>query len=134
MKVGKESEKLEFKKTTAELREGVISMSAILNKHGGGELYFGIMNDGTPSGQMVSDKTMRDISHKFGDKFGDKQTKELIIDIIRETPTVSARGIAYKIDITPRAVEKNIRELREAGLIERVGSPKSGHWIVKTGG
>ena len=36
MKIGKESEKLEFKKTTAELKEGVISMAAILNKHGGG--------------------------------------------------------------------------------------------------
>ena len=62
MIVGKENEKLEFKKSTAELREGVISMSAILNKHGGGELYFGVMNDGTPIGQMVGANTLRDIS------------------------------------------------------------------------
>jgi ATP-dependent DNA helicase RecG len=62
MKVGKESEKLEFKKTTAELREGIISMGAILNKHGGGELYFGIRNDGSPLGQDISDKTLRDVS------------------------------------------------------------------------
>jgi hypothetical protein len=54
MKFGKESEKLEFKKTTAELHEGVISMTAILNKHGGGELYFGIRNDGTPLGKTES--------------------------------------------------------------------------------
>jgi len=59
---GKESEILEFKKTTAELKEGVISMAAILNKHGGGELYFGIRNDGVVLGQMVSEKTLRDIS------------------------------------------------------------------------
>ena len=62
MKIGKESEILEFKKTTAELKEGVISIVAILNKHGGGELYFGIRNDGMPVGQMVSDKTLRDVS------------------------------------------------------------------------
>ncbi|MDR2712595.1 MAG: putative DNA binding domain-containing protein [Clostridiales bacterium] len=62
MKVGKESEKLEFKKSTAELKEGIISIAAILNKHGGGELYFGILNDGTPCGQTVSEKTLRDIS------------------------------------------------------------------------
>jgi ATP-dependent DNA helicase RecG len=62
MKLGKESEKLEFKKTTAELREGVISMVAILNKHGGGELYFGIRNDGTPLVMDISDKTLRDVS------------------------------------------------------------------------
>ena len=47
MIVGKESEKPEFKKSTAELGEGVISMAAILNKRGGGELYFGVHNNGT---------------------------------------------------------------------------------------
>ncbi|MDR1828471.1 MAG: putative DNA binding domain-containing protein [Methylobacteriaceae bacterium] len=62
MKIGKESEKLEFKKTTAELSEGVISMVAMLNKHGGGELYFGIRNDGTPLGMDISGKTLRDVS------------------------------------------------------------------------
>ncbi|MDR1537342.1 MAG: putative DNA binding domain-containing protein [Clostridiales bacterium] len=62
MKLGKENEKLEFKKTTSELSEGVISMVAILNKHGGGELYFGVRNDGTPLGMDISDKTLRDVS------------------------------------------------------------------------
>jgi len=56
LKFGKENEKLEFKKTTAELKEGVISMAAVLNKHGGGEIYFGIKNDGTVMGQMVFEK------------------------------------------------------------------------------
>ena len=62
MKFGKESEKLEFKKTTGELKEGIISIAAILNKHGVGELYFGIRNDGVVLGQMVSEKTLREIS------------------------------------------------------------------------
>ena len=67
MVIGKESEKLEFKKSTAELKEGEISMSAILNKHGGGELYFGVSNDGTPVGQMVGANTLRDISQAVSD-------------------------------------------------------------------
>lgn len=62
MKVGIESEKLEFKKTTAELKEGVISIAAMLNKHGSGELYFGVHNDGTPQGMDITDKTMRGVS------------------------------------------------------------------------
>ncbi len=66
MKVGKENEILEFKKTTNELNEGIISMAAILNKHGGGELYFGIRNDGTPLGMDISDKTLRDVSQAVG--------------------------------------------------------------------
>jgi ATP-dependent DNA helicase RecG len=66
VKVGKENEILEFKKTTGELNEGVISMAAILNKHGGGELYFGVRNDGTPLGMDISDKTLRDVSQAAG--------------------------------------------------------------------
>ncbi len=34
----------------------------MLNKHGKGEIYFGIRNDGKVIGQQVSDKTLRDIS------------------------------------------------------------------------
>jgi len=83
MKIGKESEKLEFKKTTAELREGVISISAILNKHGGGELYFGVRNDGTPMGQMMSDKTLRDISQAIHNHIEPKiypKITEVVVD------------------------------------------------------
>jgi len=42
----KESETIELKKSTSELKEAIISMSAILNKHKLGELYFGIRDDG----------------------------------------------------------------------------------------
>jgi ATP-dependent DNA helicase RecG len=44
------------------LKEGVISIVAILNKHSGGELYFGVRNDGAAIGQDISDKTLRDVS------------------------------------------------------------------------
>ena len=37
-----ESEAIEFKTSLAELSEGLISIAAILNKHGGGELWFGL--------------------------------------------------------------------------------------------
>ncbi len=67
MRFFEESELLELKKSTSELKEAVISIVAILNKHAAGELYFGIKNDGTPVGQEVSDKTLRDISRSIGD-------------------------------------------------------------------
>lgn len=42
----KESETIELKRSTSELKEGVISICATLNKHHEGKLYFGISNDG----------------------------------------------------------------------------------------
>lgn len=60
--LGKESERVEFKATTSELKEGLQAMSAMLNKHGKGELYFGVKDNGDAVGQDVSDKTIRDIA------------------------------------------------------------------------
>ena len=41
-----ENEVIEFKKTTGELKEGIISIVSILNKHQSGKLYFGIKDNG----------------------------------------------------------------------------------------
>ena len=68
MNLGMESEILEFKKSTSELKEGVISLSSMLNKHGEGTLYFGVKNDGTVIGQNDSTpSTLRDISRKIAE-------------------------------------------------------------------
>ena len=52
----KESETLEFKTSTSELKEAVISIVAMLNKHQRGTLYFGIKDSGEVFGQSVSQK------------------------------------------------------------------------------
>lgn len=60
-----EDEFTEFKKTTGELNEAMVSISAILNKHGEGTIYFGIKNDGTPYPFSINDSTLRDISRRI---------------------------------------------------------------------
>lgn len=62
MNIGFESEIIEFKKSTAELKQGIISISSILNKHGSGILYFGVNDNGEVKGQTVGKETQRDIS------------------------------------------------------------------------
>ena len=63
----KESEILEFKKSTSELKEAVISIASILNKHCKGEVYFGIGAGGEVIGQSISDATLREISKVISD-------------------------------------------------------------------
>lgn len=62
MNIGMETESVEFKKTTGELREGMISLASMLNKNGKGVLYFGVRNDGEIVGQQIGDRTLREIS------------------------------------------------------------------------
>ena len=67
-----ENEVIEFKKTTGELKEGIISIVSILNKHQGGKLYFGIKDNGEIIGQDVSSKTVRDVSKAISENIEPK--------------------------------------------------------------
>jgi ATP-dependent DNA helicase RecG len=58
----KESETLELKKSTGQLKPAIISIVAMLNKHQEGKLYFGVKDDGTVVGQEVGNDTLRTIS------------------------------------------------------------------------
>ncbi len=78
----KETETLELKKSTSELKEGVISIAAILNKHGKGELYFGIRNDGTVVGQQVGEAILREVSRTVSDHIEPKIYPKIGIDSI----------------------------------------------------
>ena len=77
--LGHETETLEFKKTTGELKEAVISIAAILNKPQRGELYFGIRSDGTPVGQQISEKTLREISQEIANHVEPRMYPEILM-------------------------------------------------------
>ena len=62
-----ENEVIEFKKSTSELKEGIISVVSILNKHKSGKLYFGIKDNGEIIGKHISNKTLRDVSKSISE-------------------------------------------------------------------
>lgn len=67
-----EDEMTELKKSTSELKEAIISIVSILNKHQKGVLYFGIKNDGTILGQQIGEDTLRNISRTITDSIEPK--------------------------------------------------------------
>lgn len=67
IKLGKESETVEFKKSTSELNEAIISIVSMLNKTGKGTVYFGVKNNGEAIGQEIGESTLRDISRKISE-------------------------------------------------------------------
>lgn len=92
----RESESIELKRGLAELKDGLISIAAILNKHGAGELWFGVRSDGIMVGLDVSEKTLRDPSDAIAahtseeiiqyatDKTTNKVTDEVLAILERE--------------------------------------------------
>lgn len=57
-----ESETLELKKSLGELKEGIISLVAMLNKQGEATVLFGISPKGKVLGFDITEKTLRDVS------------------------------------------------------------------------
>ena len=59
-----------------------------------------------------------------------KKSSEIILDLIKNRPTISAVEIAMEIDMSARGVEKQIRKLRETGVIKRIGADFGGYWEI----
>ena len=53
-------------------------------------------------------------------------------DYICSNPYSTIKEISKKLDISIRTVNYHIAALKKAGLIERIGSDTSGHWIVNS--
>ena len=46
------------------------------------------------------------------------------------TPEKTAEEIAVDVGVTKRTIERTLVSLKKKGLIERIGSNKSGSWVV----
>lgn len=57
-------------------------------------------------------------------------TQKNILDLLSENPRLSAAKLGRQLKISNRSVEKNIKKLKEYGMLIRHGSPKSGYWQV----
>lgn len=63
---------------------------------------------------------------------GDENNVNLILNAISKDPKITQKNIAIKTGLSTRTVSREIRELRDTGVIRRIGSDRSGYWeIVK---
>ena len=65
MRLETETETVEFKSTLAELKQGLISLVAMLNKHGEASLWFGVASNALVKGLTINEKTLRDVSQSI---------------------------------------------------------------------
>ena len=60
--IGREGEQLEFKENTTELEDGIVALSAMLNKSCKGEVLFGVRDNGDIIGMDIGKSTLKHIS------------------------------------------------------------------------
>lgn len=62
-----------------------------------------------------------------------EETRDRILALIAADPAITMTELAERIGITPKGIEWQIRRLREAGRLKRIGPTKGGRWEI-TGG
>lgn len=57
-------------------------------------------------------------------------TQQNILSLIEKNHRTTALQIANELAVSIRTVEKNIKKLRETGILKRYGSARSGYWEI----
>jgi len=68
------------------------------------------------------------VRNKFGTKFVISSEKTL--EQVFGNNQISAVGIAEVLGVSPRAIQKKLAYLKVMGIIDRVGSKKTGSWRI----
>ena len=50
--------------------------------------------------------------------------------MLHDDPSLTATDIADRLGISQRAVEKQMKKLRDMGVVSRQGSRKNGLWVI----
>ena len=97
--------------------------------------------------ELFRNNSMTESEKKFGvnseksrSKDGDKAekirdyeltyTQKKIVNLLLANRQLSAAKIAEQLDLGSRSIEKNIKKLKEYGILIRHGSPKNGYWEI----
>lgn len=70
---------------------------------------------------------------EIGSEIGSEMRSEIDAVILRDLaiePTLSARRLAERLQLSQRAVEKHLAALQQKGRLLRHGSPRAGSWQV----
>lgn len=84
MNFGFETENVEFKKSTSELNESLVSLASMLNKNKEATLYFGVNDDGIILGQQIGKQTLRDISQAIANYIRPQIIPTIKVEVIGE--------------------------------------------------
>src|SRR5690606_6005196 len=55
-----------------------------------------------------------------------------ILDLIRTDNQATIPELSNALQVTTRTIERNLRKLKQQGLIQRVGPAKGGYWKIKS--
>lgn len=103
--------------------------------------YYSAINASTAKGEcgpfidFMLDKILRTLKSKgeayefsVGNQKSSQKSDQKILAIIRSMPDVTIAELVDATGLSIAGVKKNIRKLKDANFIRRIGPDKGGHW------
>lgn len=124
-----ESQHLEFKKSTTQIKPAFETACAFLNNKGG-TILIGVKDNGQLIGQEITDQTKQLIAHESR-KIEPKSNEEIIV-ILNKEESMTTSSIKQQLNNPPsdRTLRYELANLKEKGIIKSSGSTKTTVWSV----
>ena len=58
------------------------------------------------------------------------KTRDAMLRLIKENPSITRKELANLLNLTVKGIEWNIKQLKDAGILQRIEPDKGGHWEV----
>lgn len=71
-----------------------------------------------------------EIGSEIGSEINVANVERAILQALTDKPKLSAKQLAEMLSLSSRSIEKYISRLKQAGKLNRIGSPKAGYWEV----
>ena len=84
-------------------------------------------------------RVIRSNTHKVTDRVTEKVTDNLdeksiqVLGLLSEDPAYTSTVIANKLLLSRKTVAQKMKEMKEKGVIERIGSDRKGYWKINGG-
>ena len=59
-----------------------------------------------------------------------EKTREKILALIASDSSITIKELANRLEITPKGIEWQIREMKRMGILERIGAARGGYWKI----
>jgi len=86
------------------------------------------LNEGISEQSAKTDKMSVNMSVK--PEQGITRTAAMLLTVLKEQPAATRSELAEHLGISLRTIERNLKLLQEKNKIERIGTPRNGHWII----
>ena len=117
--------------------QGIRRVQDMLRENGNKEAEFDvskltafIVNVAENSADVVENVVddARKVVKGYSAKLTDRQIT--ILEIMAQQPSVSATEMSQRLSFSPRTIQRDISELKELGILDRVGGDKGGKWKI----